>query len=106
VGGRPRALAPAMDATAHRIVQESLTNVLKHAVEPSGVEVLVRWEEEDLLLQITDDGRSGAASGAAGHGLTGMRERLALFGGELSAGPGATGGWRVRATLPVAEEIE
>jgi len=106
VGGRPRALTGAMDATAHRIVQESLTNVLKHAVQPSGVEVLVRWSEEDLLLQITDDGRSGASSGAPGHGLTGMRERLALFGGELSAGPGATGGWRVRATLPVHEEIE
>jgi signal transduction histidine kinase len=105
VGGRPRALAGAMDATAHRIVQESLTNVLKHADQPSGVDVLVRWGEEGLLLQITDDGRSTASSGTPGHGLTGMRERLALFGGELSAGPCAAGGWRVRATLPVPEEI-
>ena len=94
-----------MDATAHRIVQESLTNVLKHAVQPSTVEVLVRWGEEDLLLQITDDGRSAAPSATAGHGLTGMRERLALFGGELSAGPSASGGWRVRATLPVEEGL-
>jgi signal transduction histidine kinase len=106
VGGRPRALAGAMDATAHRIVQESLTNVLKHAVQPSGVDVLVRWGEDDLQLQITDDGRAGASSAGPGHGLTGMRERLALFGGELSAGPGTTGGWRVRATLPVPEESE
>ena len=105
VGGRPRALAGAMDATAHRIVQESLTNVLKHAVEPSGVEVLMRWEQQGLLLQITDDGRSAASSGTPGHGLTGMRERLALFGGELSAGPGTAGGWRVRASLPVPEEV-
>jgi signal transduction histidine kinase len=103
VAGRPRPLTTAMDATAHRIVQESLTNVLKHAVEPSVVEVLVRWGEEGLVLQVSDDGRSAVASGGPGHGLTGMRERLALFGGELSAGPSASGGWRVRATMRVVE---
>ena len=104
VAGRPRPLTAAMDATAHRIVQESLTNVLKHAVDPSAVEVLVRWADGSLVLQISDDGRSSAASGEPGHGLTGMRERLALFGGELSAGPVTTGGWRVRATLPLTGE--
>jgi signal transduction histidine kinase len=92
-----------MDATAHRVVQEGLTNVLRHAVEPSAVEVLVRWEAEALVLQVTDDGRPGLVGGDAGHGLTGMRERLALFGGELSAGPTASGGWQVRAVLPVVE---
>ena len=105
VGGRSRPLTPAMDATAHRIVQESLTNVLKHAVQPSAAEVLVRWGEQDLLLQISDDGLSAATPATAGHGLTGMRERLALFGGELSAGPATAGGWRVRATLPLSEEL-
>ncbi|MCW2705252.1 MAG: sensor histidine kinase [Blastococcus sp.] len=104
VGGRPRPLTAAMDATAYRIVQESLTNVLKHAVEPSAVEVLVRWGKESLVLQVSDDGRSAVGTGEPGHGLSGMRERLALFGGELSAGPAAPGGWRVRAELPVAEE--
>jgi signal transduction histidine kinase len=104
VAGRSRPLAAAMDATAHRIVQESLTNVLKHAVEPSAVEVLVRWEEEDLVLQVSDDGRFTAATGEAGHGLTGMRERVAIFGGELSAGPIASGGWRVRASMPAPAE--
>jgi signal transduction histidine kinase len=102
VAGRSRPLSAVQDATAHRIVQESLTNVLKHAVEPSAVEVLVRWEDGGLVLQISDDGRSTAASGRPGHGLTGMRERAALFGGELSAGPTSTGGWRVRARLPLA----
>jgi signal transduction histidine kinase len=104
VAGRPRPLSAAMDATGHRIVQEALTNVLKHAVDPSAVEVLVRWADGGLVLQVSDDGRSSVAWGEPGHGLTGMRERLALFGGELSAGPAATGGWRVRATLPLAGE--
>jgi signal transduction histidine kinase len=104
VGGRPQPLPAAMDATAHRVVQESLTNVLKHAIEPTAVEVLVRWGERDLVLQVSDDGRSPAGTGEPGHGLIGMRERLAIFGGELSAGPATSGGWRVRAALPLPGE--
>jgi signal transduction histidine kinase len=103
VGGRPRRLSAAMDTTAYRIVQESLTNVLKHASAPSSVEVLLRWEADRLVLQVSDDGRTPAGTGEPGHGLVGMRERLAIFGGELSAGP-ATPGWRVRAALPLPEE--
>ena len=106
VGGLPRRLSAAMDATAYRIVQESLTNVLRHAIAPSAVEVLVRWEAERLVLQVSDDGRSPVAIGEPGHGLAGMRERLAMFGGELSAGSSTSGGWRVRAVLPLAEERE
>jgi signal transduction histidine kinase len=106
VGGRPRWLSAAMDTTAYRIVQESLTNVLKHASAPSAVEVLVRWEEERLVLQVSDDGRSPVTAGEPGHGLVGMRERLAIFGGELSAGPSVSGGWRVRAVLPLLEQPE
>jgi signal transduction histidine kinase len=106
VGGRPQRLSAAMDTTAYRIVQESLTNVLKHAGAPSAVDVLLRWEEDRLVLQVGDDGRSPVGTGEPGHGLVGMRERLAIFGGELSAGPRASGGWRVRATLPLAEEPE
>jgi signal transduction histidine kinase len=106
VGGLPRRLSTAMDTTAYRIVQESLTNVLRHAPAPSAVEVLVRWEAERLVLQVSDDGRSPARTGEPGHGLVGMRERLAIFGGELSAGPSVSGGWRVRAVLPLAGEPE
>jgi signal transduction histidine kinase len=95
-----------MDSTAYRIVQESLTNVLKHASAPSAVDVLLRWEGERLVLQVSDDGRSPVGTGEPGHGLVGMRERLAIFGGELSAGPSRSGGWRVRAALPLLEEQE
>jgi signal transduction histidine kinase len=106
VSGRPRRLNAATDSTAYRIVQESLTNVLKHASSPSAVDVLLRWEEQRLMLQVGDDGRSPVGTGEPGHGLVGMRERMAIFGGELSAGPSTSGGWRVRATLPLLEEPE
>jgi signal transduction histidine kinase len=106
VSGRPRRLSAAVDSTAYRIVQESLTNVLKHASGAAAVDVLLRWEEERLVLQVSDDGRASVATGEPGHGLVGMRERLAVFGGELSAGPATTGGWRVRAALPLLEEPE
>ena len=106
VGGRPQRLSAAMDTTAYRIVQESLTNVLKHASAPSAVEVRLRWEEGRLVLQVSDDGRSPVGTGEPGHGLVGMRERLAIFGGELSAGPLTSGGWRVRAVLPLPEDPE
>jgi signal transduction histidine kinase len=106
VSGRPRDLPSTVEVTAYRVVQESLTNVLKHALDPTRVHVMVRWGGDDLAVQIDDDGRRSApAAPTGGHGLIGMRERLALFGGELSAGPEPAGGWRVRALLPCAEEV-
>jgi signal transduction histidine kinase len=106
VSGRPRELPSTVDVTAYRVVQESLTNVLKHAIDPSRVHVVVRWGGDDLAVEIDDDGRRPApAATTGGHGLIGMRERLALFGGELSAGPEPAGGWRVRALVPCPEEV-
>ncbi len=105
--GTPRPLGPAMELSAFRIVQEALTNVLKHA-GAAHAEVLVRYGDREVELTISDDGRGAAAALGAeggapgsGHGLVGMRERVALFDGELSAGPRPGGGYRVRARLPL-----
>jgi signal transduction histidine kinase len=103
VSGGPRPLPSTAGVTAFRVVQESLTNVLKHALDPSRVHVMVRWGGSDLVVEVDDDGRRATALSTGGHGLVGMRERLALFGGELSAGPEPSGGWRVRARVPCPE---
>jgi len=103
VSGRSRPLPPTLDATAYRVVQEALTNVLKHAAGPSRVDVVVRWAAGEVTLAVIDDGRPNSVPVTAGHGLQGMRERLSLFGGELTAGPATTGGWAVRVRLPLEE---
>jgi signal transduction histidine kinase len=91
------------ELTAYRIVQEALTNVLKHAGK-ARADVLVRFEPGALGLEIVDDGRgvNGRAESAAGsgHGLVGMRERVAVYGGTLEAGPKRGGGFRVAVRLP------
>lgn len=101
IGGARRPLPPGVDLAAYRILQEALTNVLKHAGSVRA-RVGVRFTERELELQITDDGRgaSGDANGG-GHGLVGMRERVALYGGSLDAAPDPAGGFAVRATLPI-----
>jgi signal transduction histidine kinase len=101
VEGRPRPLPAGVDLTAYRIVQEALTNTLKHA-GPTRASVVVRYDRDAIVLSISDDGGvPTAADGGSGHGLTGMRERVALYGGELHAGPGSNGGFVVSARLPV-----
>lgn len=103
VEGVERALPVGIDLSAYRIVQESLTNVVKHAA-PARAHVLVRYLPEALELEVTDNGpggRNGGRTPSAGHGIVGMRERVSLFGGELSAGPATGGGWRVHALLPL-----
>jgi signal transduction histidine kinase len=97
--GEPRAVAPGLDLSAYRIVQEALTNALTHA-GPARARVTIRYGERELGLEITDDGR-GDMGGSGGHGLTGMRERVRLYGGELQSGRGARGGFMVRARLPL-----
>jgi signal transduction histidine kinase len=92
----------AVDLSAYRIVQEALTNVMRHA-GPAHCRVRLSVQADAVSVRITDDGRGDGDSshGAAGHGLAGMRERVALFGGELFAGPVPGGGFAVQATLPV-----
>ncbi|MEX2194895.1 MAG: sensor histidine kinase [Thermoleophilaceae bacterium] len=102
VQGEPRVLPPGVDLAAYRIVQEALTNVLKHA-HAGRAAVVVRHTRRGLELEITDDGRGPSDTAPVdGHGLVGMRERVALYGGSLDAGPGREGGFTVQATLPVA----
>ena len=100
VEGEARSLPSTVDVSAYRIVQEALTNTLKHSAA-SHADVHVRFRPDELELEIVDDGRpNGAhATGPGGLGLIGMRERAALHGGELSAGPAAGGGFAVRARL-------
>jgi signal transduction histidine kinase len=99
VEGEPPPLPPGLDLSAYRIVQEALTNTLKHAGGARAA-VVVRHRPGALELEISDTGRGGRLNGHDGHGLIGMRERAALYGGRLEAGPGPEG-WRVRARLPV-----
>ena len=99
-------LPPAIDAAAFRIVQEGITNAVKHA-GPGALRVSARRSEHQLELEILDDGRSMPPSPAilsGGHGLSGMRERVELLGGTLEAGPAQAGGWALRASLPLAHE--
>jgi signal transduction histidine kinase len=101
ISGAPRELQPSLDITAYRIVQEALTNVLKHAGAGSA-SVAVTFGERTLELEVADDGRGGSPNGrAGGHGLQGLRERVALFGGRLDAGGRDEGGFAVRARLPL-----
>src|SRR5207247_7488913 len=93
-------LPAGVDLSAYRIVQEALTNTLKHA-RATSASVALRRSPGVLELEVADDG-SGAGNGdGAGQGLIGMRERVALFGGELDAGPAAGGGFVVRARFPL-----
>jgi signal transduction histidine kinase len=102
VEGEPRPLDPGVELSAYRIVQEALTNTLKHA-HGARARVSVRYEPAALELRVVDEGGGAPATAVAdsgGHGLIGMRERVALFGGSLEAGP-AEGGFRVAARLPL-----
>ena len=100
VEGDPQPLPAGVDLTAYRLVQEGLTNALKHA-RAERAQVVVRYGDGDLEVTVSDDGWGAGSGDGGGHGLVGMRERVAVFGGELEAGPRAEGGYRLRAKLPV-----
>ncbi len=102
--GEPRELPSSIDLTAYRIVQEALTNTLKHAGHAQA-SVTIRYADEALDIEVRDDGRGGPVSGfgRGGHGLAGMRERVKIFGGDLQAGPRPEGGFAVRAHLPLTK---
>jgi signal transduction histidine kinase len=101
-------LSPGVDLSAYRIVQEAVTNALRHATGATEVEVVIRQHGDDVLLRVADDGQipdvgqgDSVTEDSGGHGLVGMRERAAAFGGHLHAGPAWGGGFVVQARLPV-----
>ena len=99
----PAQLPPMVDVSAYRLVQEALTNVLKHA-NARCVRVGVAFQRNQLELEVSDDGGdsdSSQVTEGGGHGLIGMRERANVFGGTISAGTSVGGGWTVHARLPV-----
>jgi signal transduction histidine kinase len=100
VEGEPRPLPPGVDRSAYRIVQEALTNTLKHA-GPARACVTLRYRAQALELEVLDDGRGAPNVDGGGFGLVGMRERAALYGGALDAGPRPGGGYALRARLPL-----
>jgi signal transduction histidine kinase len=103
VEGHPRRLPPGVDRSAYRIVQEGLTNTLKHA-GPAHATVTLRYGDRALELEVLDDGRGSNDADGSGFGLVGMRERAALYGGELDAGARPGGGYALRARLPLERE--
>jgi signal transduction histidine kinase len=109
VEGDELPLSAAADHSAYRILQESLTNVLRHAGPGTAAQVCLHYQPEALTIIVTDDGPAGPAghgtadnNGTPGHGIRGMHERAALVGGELTAGPLPDGGFQVKVTLPIA----
>lgn len=104
VSGDPVGVPTGVDVTAYRVVQESLTNVLRHAGHASA-EVHVTYQPGAVVLEVLDDGAGpGAQAAGGGHGQIGMRERVAVWGGTLEIGPQPDGGYRVAAQLPYREE--
>jgi signal transduction histidine kinase len=106
VEGTPLQLPAGVDLSAYRIVQEALTNVVKHA-GPARAQVVVGYRDQEVTVEVIDDGRgavppAGDGRVGTGHGLIGMRERVAAFGGDLQVGPRPGGGFRVAARLPLA----
>jgi signal transduction histidine kinase len=100
--GAPRPLSEGVGLAAYRVVQESLTNTRKHGGIGASVAVALRYQADALVVQVTDDGRGAAAADdGAGLGLTGMRERVGIYGGSVQAGPRPAGGYQVTATLPL-----
>ena len=101
ITGDAGALAPGLAATVYRVVQESLTNTLKHAAARRA-QVCVECRQDRVEVTVTDDGQGGTADPSKGAGLTGMKERVKVYGGTLATGPGPNGGFVVHAVLPAA----
>lgn len=105
--GTPPPLPPGLELTVYRVVQEALTNALKHAGVGASVEVVLSYTVEAVVVRVVDDGRGRPLVSPAppgGHGLLGMRERVTVYDGSLTAGPRPTGGWRVEVRLPLPSE--
>jgi len=92
----------AIDLSAYRVVQEGLTNALKHA-RASHADVTVRYGPDELQIEVRDDGEGGSTGDGVGHGLVGIRERVKIYGGEMSAGTATGGGFILRTRLPFSD---
>jgi signal transduction histidine kinase len=103
VEGEPTELPPGVDVSGFRIVQEALTNALRHA-GPARALVFVRYGDGELDIEVSDDGAGSANGSGGGHGLVGIRERVAVYGGDFDAGRRPEGGYAVRARLPYADQ--
>jgi signal transduction histidine kinase len=100
VAGEPVPVPRAIDLSAYRIVQEGLTNALKHA-HASHADVTLRYEPDELQIEVRDDGRGGPTGDGLGHGLVGVRERVKIYGGEMTAGSASDGGFVLSTRLPI-----
>ena len=103
VDGEPVPLPRGVDLSAYRIVQEGLTNALKHA-HASTADVTVRYRPEELEIEVRDDGLGSATTDGLGHGLVGVRERVKIYGGQMAAGTAAEGGFVLSTRLPLDED--
>jgi signal transduction histidine kinase len=103
VDGEPFPLPRGIDLSAYRIVQEGLTNTLKHA-RASDVDVTVRYRPDELEIEVRDNGQGSATSDGLGHGLVGIRERVKLYGGEMTAGTATGGGFVLSTRLPISDD--
>jgi signal transduction histidine kinase len=101
VDGEEVELPVRVELAVYRIVQEALTNSVRHATGATRATVAIGWAPRELCLEVTDDGRPVGGVGPDGHGLIGMRERVAVYGGTFTAGRPPGGGWRIRARLPL-----
>ncbi|BAL87559.1 putative two-component system sensor kinase [Actinoplanes missouriensis 431] len=105
VRGTPPDVPGGVALAVCRIVQESLTNTVKHAGPDPSATVTVDYRDDAIDVEVTDSGHGGEPALPGGHGLVGMRERVALYGGTFAAGPGPDGGWRVHAGIPVGTAV-
>jgi signal transduction histidine kinase len=103
VDGEPVGLPRGIDLSAYRIVQEGLTNALKHA-RASNAEVSVRYRPDELRIEVRDDGEGSSTTNGVGHGLVGVRERVKIYGGEMSAGAANGSGFILSTRFPLGDE--
>jgi signal transduction histidine kinase len=102
VCGERLELPAGLELAVYRVAQEALTNVIKHA-QPASAHLRLSYEPHDVVIEITDDGRQPVSSSNSARGIAGMRERVALYGGELTVGPRPAGGFEVRARFPIED---